>query len=297
MTRAQISDRLRLHEDPVLFREAVNFTAAQTRFAPRLIEKDYFCTLVLDCLAAADDLVFKGGTCLAKVHADFYRLSEDLDWVIPMPLDASRSARRSRAAGLKQAVAALPDMSNAFRLIKPLVGANNSTQYIAVVGYASLIHSQEEPIKIEVGLREPLLTPVVAGKAGTILLYPLSGKPMVQAIPVPCISRDEAMAEKRRAALSRREAAIRDFFDIDYAAGRMGIDPLAPAMVDLVKTKLAVPGNEAIDVSAFRLAALANQLNAQLKPVLRPDDFAAFDLNRAFGIVTAVAAALKGTTP
>ena len=29
-------------------------------------------------------LVFKGGTCLSKVHADFYRLSEDLDLIIPV---------------------------------------------------------------------------------------------------------------------------------------------------------------------------------------------------------------------
>ena len=36
---------IRLHEDPRLFREAVNFTTAETTFAPRLIEKDYFCTV------------------------------------------------------------------------------------------------------------------------------------------------------------------------------------------------------------------------------------------------------------
>jgi predicted nucleotidyltransferase component of viral defense system len=41
--------------------------------------------VLLEYLAAVDEaLVFKGGTCLAKVYADFYRLSEDLDFVIPM---------------------------------------------------------------------------------------------------------------------------------------------------------------------------------------------------------------------
>ena len=66
----------RVHEDADRFREAVRFTAAETRFLPRLIEKDYFCTLLLGYLSAADcSLVFKGGTCLAKVHAGFYRLS------------------------------------------------------------------------------------------------------------------------------------------------------------------------------------------------------------------------------
>ena len=33
-----------------------------------------------------DDLVFKGGTCLTKVHAELYRLSEDLDYTYPSSL-------------------------------------------------------------------------------------------------------------------------------------------------------------------------------------------------------------------
>jgi predicted nucleotidyltransferase component of viral defense system len=131
----------RFHEDADRFREAVRFTAAETRFLPRLIEKDYFCTLLLGYLSAADDsLVFKGGTCLAKIHAGFYRLSEDLDFVIPTSHSAPRSDRSRMAEGLKRAVSRLSEALNVFRLVKPLTGANNSTQYIAVVGYPSLIN-------------------------------------------------------------------------------------------------------------------------------------------------------------
>jgi len=39
--------RIRFHQDVELFREAVRFTTAETGFAPRLIKKDYFCTLFL----------------------------------------------------------------------------------------------------------------------------------------------------------------------------------------------------------------------------------------------------------
>ena len=75
-----------LHKDAEMFREALVLTRERTGFAERLIEKDYFCTALLEYLApTANKLVFKGGTCLAKVHANFYRLSEDLDFVIPMP--------------------------------------------------------------------------------------------------------------------------------------------------------------------------------------------------------------------
>jgi predicted nucleotidyltransferase component of viral defense system len=174
MTGAEPSSLLRVHEDPARFREAIHFTAAETRFLPRLIEKDYFCSLLLDHLATSDaSLVFKGGTCLAKVHAGFYRLSEDLDFVIPTPFSASRSDRRALSAGLKEAVAQLPGRRSAFRIVEPLTGANNSTQYVAVVGYTSLINRQEETVKIEVGLREPLLTQVWIGEAQTLLLNPV----------------------------------------------------------------------------------------------------------------------------
>jgi predicted nucleotidyltransferase component of viral defense system len=90
----------RWHEDPVLFRAAVGFTAATTGLPARLVEKDYFCTVVLACLAGVEGLVFKGGTCLAKVYADFYRLSEDLDFVISTPVSTTRGQRSASATGV-----------------------------------------------------------------------------------------------------------------------------------------------------------------------------------------------------
>ena len=284
---------LRLHEDLAFFREAVNFTAAQTRFASRLIEKDYFCSVILQHLAAAaPELVFKGGTCLAKVHAGFYRMSEDLDFVIPMPVEASRTDRSRRAAKSKDVVAAIGKQLPGLRVITALTGANDSSQYTAVIGYTSLLGPQEETLKIEVGLREPLLTAAVRGEVNTLLLDPISGSPLAPALPVPCLSPQEAMAEKLRAALSRREAAIRDFYDVDYAVRRLGFRVQDPELVGLVKGKLAVPGNEPVDVSAARLATLKSQLESQLKPVLRDRDFAEFDLERAFTTVAEAAAAL-----
>ena len=41
------------HEDPEFFKAAVSFTAKETTFSPRLVEKDYFCTVLLEYLAAA----------------------------------------------------------------------------------------------------------------------------------------------------------------------------------------------------------------------------------------------------
>jgi predicted nucleotidyltransferase component of viral defense system len=283
-----------LHKDAEIFRDALALTRERTGFAERLIEKDYFCTALLEYLAAAPNkLVFKGGTCLAKIHANFYRLSEDLDFVIPMPTDAPRAKRSKQAAAVKEAVAALPRRIPFFRLVEPLTGANNSTQYNAVIGYASLVGRQEETIKIEVALREPLLLDPLNGLAQTILLDPVSRKPLLKPLEVRCIAKMEAFAEKFRAALSRREVAVRDFFDLDYAVRRLGLQSENPELIDLVRRKLSVPGNEPVDVSANRLAALRQQVGPQLQPVLRAKDFAEFDLERAFQTVTTMAAKMS----
>lgn len=284
---------IRFHEDSELFRESVRFTAAETAFAARLIEKDYFCTVLLAYLAVAagDDLVFKGGTCLTKVHAEMYRLSEDLDFTIPILVGAPRSERRKLIEGVKGTMAGLQSRLPSFRVVEPLKGVNNSTQYVAVIGYASLLGREKETIKIEVSLREPLLMPAVEGSARTLLLDPVTGKPLVPPVSMRCIAKTEALAEKFRAALSRREAAVRDFYDIDHAVRKGGLRPEAIDLVKQVKQKLAVPGNEPVDVSAQRLAALRKQIEPQLRPVLREQDFAEFDLDRAFKTVVEMAKA------
>jgi len=284
---------IRFHEDPAYFREAVNFTAAATGFPSRLIEKDYFCTVLLQHMAAIDaELVFKGATCLAKVHASFYRLSEDIDFAIPTPVDASRTQRSRRARDLKAAVQRIDQDLAGFRVTTPMTGANNSTQYIAVLGYSSLVSPQEETIKIEVGLREPLILPSMQAEVRTLLLDPVNELPMVPLPSVECLSWEEAMAEKFRAALSRRDVAVRDFYDIDHAVHRLGFPVLGPGFVELVRAKLAVPGNESIDVSAGRLDDLRLQVDPELRPVLRAQDFAEFNLERAFAKVVEVAVAL-----
>ena len=283
-------NHIRHHDDPVLFREALAYTVAETGFPARLIEKDYFCTVLLAYLAPLDaDLTFKGGTCLAKVHTDFYRMSEDLDFVIPSPCDASRKERSSRVTSIKKGIEELPRHLPVFRVNQPLRGANASTQYLAEIGYISLNTGEPEAIKLEVALREPLLTPATAASARTILLNPISAKPYVVPVTITCLSLLESFAEKFRAALSRREPAIRDFFDIHFALRNLGIRAEEPGFVELVRQKMAIPGNDPADVSAARLDSLRRQVETQLKPVLREKDFVPFDLDRSFAIISEMA--------
>lgn len=284
--------RFRLHEDAPLFHEAITFTAAKTGFAGPVIEKDYFCTILLDDFArhGGSDLIFKGGTCLAKVHAGFYRLSEDLDFAIPLPADASRTERRRAAGAIKRTVANVARRLPGFSCHAELKGANDSAQYSGTVSYRSILSGEQETILVDVSVREPTLTPSAMLPARTALLDPITGLPAVPGVAVACISAVEAIAEKYRAALSRREVAIRDFFDLDYAVRHLSLDVDSPAFVGMVRRKLGIPGNPPVDVGNERMTALRRQVDAKLKPVLREKEFRGFVLDRAIALVVGMAA-------
>lgn len=281
----------RLHEDAELFRAALSFTERDTGFSARLVEKDYFCTVMLADLRGpfARGLVFKGGTSLSKVHADFCRLSEDLDFVLSMPVDSSRAERRAAIAPLKAHFSALPARLRCFERAEPLGGFNLSTQYVGRFTYESLVTGQDESIKVEIGLREPLVEPSENGAARTLVTNPFRGKPAVEPIAVNTLSFRETYAEKFRAALTRREPAIRDYYDIDYAVTTGRLQTNQSRLLDLVRKKLAAARNPPVDVAESRLVALRHQLAGQLQPVLRTADFETFDLERAFRTVCTLA--------
>lgn len=277
-------------QDRTLFQEAIGFTATQTGFLPRLIEKDYFCSVLLHILSTnANELVFKGGTCLCKVHAGFCRLSEDLDFCISTPTDSSRTARRNSMAPLKTLLERVASQVPGFQVVEALEGFNHSTHYQALLQYTSHISSQPETIRIEISLREPIINDAYVGNARTALLNPLRGSELVAPFAVRCLSWKEAMAEKFRAALCRKDVAIRDFFDVDFAVLQAGLQIDDLEFIQVIIGKLQVHGTGAVDMSINRLNELTRQLNTQLRPVLRNSDYEHFDLERAIQIVRTMA--------
>src|SRR5690606_13950681 len=104
-----------------------------------------------------------------------------------------------------------------------------------------------------------------------------------------------AYAEKIRAALTRRDPAIRDFFDIDHAVGRGLFDPRNRELLELIAAKLAVFGNEPADLAPSKQAVLKGQVETDLRPVLRTADFEAFDLDRVVRTLEEVLGSLTST--
>ena len=285
-------------EDPDILREALSYSEADTGFTANLIEKDFYCSVILQYLFQdATSLVFKGGTCLGKVYANFYRLSEDLDFVIPIAINCRPSERRAKIGPIKELFNELPSKLPGITIEQEFRGRNNSKQYIGSLEYESANGEANNIIKVEVSLREPLLQASLRGSARTLLAYPFTSPATYYSpVTVNAIAKEEAYAEKVRAALTRRrEPAIRDFFDLFHASRELGLDLLKPEFIEMVIAKLKVPGNEPVDVSPERKEDLSRQLEGQLRPVLRPDDFEKFNLNDAFQLVCDIAEALPSS--
>jgi hypothetical protein len=150
----------------------------------------------------------------------------------------------------------------------------------------SLLSGQPRAIKIEIGLREPLLTPAFDGACTNRSARSRVGPTNGPAVAVRCISRMEAFAEKfpGGAVTSRgRRSAI--FYDIDYAVRRLDLRPQDPTWSNWSDRSWLWPATNLPMSPGPSGGVLRRQLDAQLKPVLRDRDFAEFDLERAFRTV------------
>lgn len=271
------------HENIKAFRDALQYTQVQTGFSARLIEKDYYCSVILRLLYSKSHAIFfKGGTLLNKVHAGFYRLSEDLDFTISVNPKAKRSERSKEAAPYKIFIESLSKKIPGIQLVRPLTGSNGSVQYNAEVKYVSALTGLDDRILFEISLREEVGNEKHVGKAMTLVMDPYSDTPLMLPIEVRCLSLREAFAEKIRAALTRERVAIRDVYDIWHAIEKGILNPNDEELAKLVTIKMTSPEPLEIRTGVDRKAEFNAQIETQLKPVLRDIDFKTFHFEKAW---------------
>jgi predicted nucleotidyltransferase component of viral defense system len=206
-----------LHSDKEEFLKILERTSAQTGFPLRLLEKDYYITVVLSKInELSKDLVFKGGTCLSKIYYSYYRLSEDLDFTLKL---SGNSTRTTRSNAMKPVKKKLKPFIKAFGMSVEGIekaGHRESTQYIFYLEYDSVVLNKKESIKLEIGLRFNPILPAVTKKVNHKFLHPFTREPLFDAGSVNCLALKELVAEKLRAAATRKVIAGRDFYDLGY---------------------------------------------------------------------------------
>ena len=278
---------LELHESPTEFRAALAYTEVETGFTQRLIEKDYYCSVVLADFKPlfAGGLVFKGGTSLSKHHAGFYRLSEDLDFAFSASTEARRSQRRRVVEPVKDHLANLADRLPGVGMPDAIRGHDDSRQYNAVLDYESVVTGERETVKVQVAIRELIIEEPVFCIGRTLIQLPLPEQPPVVSPELVVLSLNETYAEKVRAALTRTQPAIRDVYDLYHATKLDLLNFDTSEFIAIANAKLAVPGNTVVELDESWAEAIRKQLDSQLKPVLRGGDFLAFDLDSALATV------------
>jgi predicted nucleotidyltransferase component of viral defense system len=258
-------------QNPNEMRTAVEFTSSTTGFQPDLVEKDFWCSVALARLFSQEapcPLIFKGGTLLSKAYVAFNRLSEDLDFTLPVNSSSTRGARSRTAKEIKKLVASA--LEGWLTLDNPgWQSFNASSQHQSRWIYPS-VFGGTGAIKLEIGQREPLRRSVETVQLATLLRDPMFNEEALPMFQVNGLGKEEAYAEKVRAALTRKDPAPRDLFDLDYAVENQVLLWAEEKFLDLAADKVAMESN--FDwLADERINRFQKSLETELRPVLRAE--------------------------
>ena len=283
-----------LHDDKENFLKVLAATSAQSGFPLILLEKDYYLTLILSDIAhLSEDLIFKGGTCLNKIYYSYYRLSEDLDFIMRLSSEnPSRADRRKIIKPIKDKILSyvnsygmkIDDLSN--------IGHSESSQYIFYIDYSSAVLNNKQSVKLEIGIRFNPILPVSKQKVAHKFLHPFTKEPLFEGGYVKCLALKELVAEKMRATATRPTIAPRDFYDISFLI-KAGFDFQDVELWQLFKKKLSEDGFETnlskykvnLGRSQDEITDMGSRIEAELLDVLTPDEQKVFDLNKTLQLL------------
>lgn len=166
---------MRLHEDKVLFRQAVQFTADQMRIPAIYVEKDYWVTYALFLVfnnEIGKDTVFKGGTALSKCYNLVERFSEDIDLVVLRRTGETDNKLKSKLKAISNVVETLlPEV--AIDTITHKMGMNRKTAHTYNKAFDGNYGQVRDVIILEstwLGYYEPYTTKSLVSFVGNMML-------------------------------------------------------------------------------------------------------------------------------
>ena len=279
-----------IHENKEDFIKALGRASKKKGFLLPLIEKDYYLTLILSQVhELSEDLIFKGGTCLNKVYYAYYRLSEDLDFSMILPqYKVTRGQRRKCIQPVKDRIRKFVEQFGMRIDDAGNPGRNESKQYVYYFIYQSALRSIETKIKFEIGLRFNPIAPVEKRQVQHVFLHPFTGEPLFDGGKVNCLSLNEIVSEKLRAAALRLKIAPRDFYDLDFIL-RNRFDLSDKKVMDLFKKKIEEEGGDTnlkkylvnLGRPDAEIKDMRSRIKEELFEVLTPDERKNFDLDTA----------------
>jgi|SRR3989339_268115 len=273
--------------DKIISQNLISAIANKYNFRSAIIEKDYYLTIILNSINSdlTTNIVFKGGTLLNKIYFNYNRLSEDLDFCYHSEKPLNTRSQRSKA------MIPIRDKMEMFlnglglRIKEPQgKGFNNSTQYLFIVLYNSIITSKEEIIKIEISLRQTLIDKPIYNNIKHFFQDPFTNKDLLPKNKILTLTPAEAVAEKLKAAITRKEVAIRDYYDLWYIANAK-FNFFDEHFINLFQKKLEYEKYKGDYKTNFGLTEkdikiLHNQVEKDLLPVVKTNS--GFDLTKVF---------------
>ena len=241
------------------------------------LEKDFLLTVILIFIwRHYKELVFKGWTCLNKIYLDYFRLSEDLDFVVINIWN--RTERKAILEDYKQRLT--KDLAILWlEITDQRTKYNEDRQWIFNFSYTSLIDNSLQNIQIDITMKEKLEIEPTSKHIKSIFISKTMEENIFVQHTITCMEFDEIVAEKTRASLTRTQPAIRDFFDVWYIKNFAKFD--FDRIMNLIETKLEESNHEYTIDESFDL--LEKQIETDLKPVLKKNF--EFDLKEIFEFI------------
>ncbi len=189
---------------------------------PQQIEKDYINSWILwgiynnDLLR--DALIFKGGTCIKKVHIEEYRYSEDLDFTMNPELEQQISNDELYAA-FDEVFNAIKEAANIDLYIpEDSKEVHESGGIKFFINYVGPLGGRGDHIKTDISKGEKLEFEVEQLK----LLNRYSDLAEEDEVIVQCYGLEEIVIEKMAALMGR--TIPRDLYDFEYLTNTEGIE-------------------------------------------------------------------------
>ena len=231
-----------------------------------LLEKDLYLAIILKELQNTkfhENLVFKGGTCLAKAYLDYHRFSEDLDftWKNQEIFEGKsmKEIRKICSGHIAEIGNALAEISEKygfdFRFEKHNLGyvqLGGSSKMVTFIVWFDSSQGRRSMIKVQINFMEDLEFPVEKKKLNS----PASNFPdnervyfrefleFYDDLDYYVYDIKEIACEKIRTLLTRKTAKVRDLFDLYFIHKKFGVDAIKLKKEWIKKIRFAMDNYE-----------------------------------------------------